>query len=168
MSDEDWHQVWSISATACQFLALWCGREISHSHLISTEDIMRTFDLNEDIEFNETNAHAESLHSNDEGRALRFAFLPGQRLEPFSAPHSPVHLIIMQGRGMFAGADGAEHECSEGMMIIFDAGEMHTVRAVDEKLMYIAIYKEAPVSHEGELEEPQQHAHQRDGKPSKH
>jgi quercetin dioxygenase-like cupin family protein len=129
---------------------------------------MRTFDLFEGIEFNETNAHAVSLHCNDEGRELRFAFLPGQRLEPHDAPHSPVHLIILQGRGIFAGADGVEHECSEGMMIVFDAGEMHTVRAVDKKLMYIAIYKEAPVPHEGELEEPQQHAHKRDEKPSKH
>lgn len=31
---------------------------------------MRTFDLFEGIEFNERNAHAESLHSNEEGRAL--------------------------------------------------------------------------------------------------
>jgi 6-phosphogluconate dehydrogenase len=68
---------------------------------------MRTCDLFEGTEFNERNAHAESLNSNEEGRALCFAFLPGQRIEPHESPHSPVHLIILQGRGMFAGADGS-------------------------------------------------------------
>jgi quercetin dioxygenase-like cupin family protein len=116
---------------------------------------MRTFDLFEGIEFNERNAHAESLHSNEEGRALRFAFLPGQRIEPHESPHSPVHLIILQGRGMFAGADGVERECSEGMMIAFDSEEPHTVRALDEKLVYVAIYKENPATHMHESEHRQ-------------
>ena len=125
---------------------------------------MRTFDLYEGTEFNARNAHAESLHSNEEGRALRFAFLPGQRLETHEALHSPVHLIILQGRGMFAGADGVERECSKGMMVAFDSGEPHTVRALDEKLVYVAIYKENPATHMYESEhrqmleaQPQQH-----------
>lgn len=132
---------------------------------------MRTFDLFESLEFTERNAHAESLHSNEEGRALRYAFLPGQRIEPHEAPHSPVHLIILQGRGMFAGAAGVERECSQGMMVAFDAGESHTVRALDEKLVYVAIYNENPVSHQYEsphrqmLEaQPQHHAHSEEEK----
>jgi quercetin dioxygenase-like cupin family protein len=125
---------------------------------------MRTFDLLAGIEFNERKAHAESLHSNEEGRALRFAFLPGQRIEAHESPHSPVHLIILQGRGMFVGADGVERECSEGMMVVFDTGETHTIRALHEKLVYIAIYKEVPISYGSEhrkmLEaQPQHHAH---------
>ena len=108
---------------------------------------MRTFDLFESLEFNERDARAESLHSNEEGRALRFAFLPGQRIEPHEAPHSPVHLIILRGRGMFTGVDGVERECGEGMMVVFDAGETHSVRALDEKLVFIAILKENPASH---------------------
>ncbi|HEX6384893.1 MAG TPA: hypothetical protein VF177_09500 [Anaerolineae bacterium] len=130
---------------------------------------MRTFDLFEGLEFNERNAHAESLHSNEEGRALRFAFLPGQRIRPREVSDSPVHLIILQGRGMFAGADGVERECSEGMMVAFDADESHTVRALDEKLVYIAIYKENPATHQYDsphrqmLEaQPQHHDHNRD------
>ena len=109
---------------------------------------MRTFDLNKEIEFNERNAQAQSLHSNEEGRALRFALLPGQEIEDHEAPHSPVHLVVLQGRGLFAGADGVERECGEGMMVVFDAGETHAVRALDEKLVFIAIFKENPASHQ--------------------
>lgn len=127
---------------------------------------MKTFDLFENLEFTERNAHAESLHSNEEGRALRYAFLPEQRIEPHEAPHSPVHIIILQGRGMFAGAGGIERECSQGMMVAFDAGETHTVRALDEKLVYVAIYNENPASHQYESEhrqmleaQPHDHSH---------
>lgn len=49
--------------------------------------------------------------------------------------------------------DGVERERSQGMMIVFNAEETHIIRALDEKLVYIAIYKETPESHEGELEE---------------
>ena len=127
---------------------------------------MRTIDLFEDVIFSERKAHAESLHSNEEGRALRFAFLPDQKIESHEAPHSPIHLVIIQGRGMFAGADGVERECSEGMMVIFDSGEKHTVRALDEKLVYVAIYKESPAGLKYESEhrrmleaQPQHHDH---------
>lgn len=111
---------------------------------------MRTFELFEGIEFNERNAQAQSLHSNEEGRALRFALLPGQEIKAHEAPHSPVHLIIIQGRGLFTGADGVERECGEGMMVVFDAGETHSVRALDDKLVFIAILKENPASHQYE------------------
>lgn len=127
---------------------------------------MRTFDLHEGIEFNDRNAHAQSLHSNEEARALRFALLPGQEIADHDSPHSAVHLIILQGRGAFTGADGVERECGEGMMVVFDAGESHAVRAADEKLVYVAIYKENPASHQYDSEhrrmmesQPQHHEH---------
>lgn len=113
---------------------------------------MRTFDLLGGIEFSERNAHAESLHSNEEARVLRFAFLPGQRIDSHESPSSAVHLVILQGRGIFAGADGVERECSQEMLVAFDAGEPHTVRALDEKLVYVAVYKENPATHEYESE----------------
>lgn len=132
---------------------------------------MRTINLFEGIKFNQRNAHAESLHSNEDGRALRFAFLPEQHIKQHEAPHSPIHLIILQGRGMFASGDGVECECSEGMMVAFDAGEPHTVRALDEKLVYVAIYKENPATHQYESEhrqmveaQPQHHGHNQETK----
>lgn len=131
---------------------------------------MRTVELLQGITFNQRNAHAESLHSNEEGRALRFAFLPEQEITAHEAPHSPIHLVILQGRGMFAGSDGVERECSEGMMVIFDAGEEHSVRALDEKLVYVAIYKESQPGlkyespHRKMVEsQPQHHAHGEEG-----
>ncbi len=132
---------------------------------------MRTFDLFAGVEFNERNAHAESLHSNEEERALRFALLSEQEIKAHEAPHSPVHLIIIQGRGMFTGVDGVERECGEGMMVVFDAGETHSVRALDEKLVFIAILKENPASHLYDSEhrrmleaEPQHHDHSEEEK----
>lgn len=83
----------------------------------------------------------------ENGRALRFAFLPGQEIKVHEAPHSPVHLVVLQGRGLFAGADGVERECSQGMLVAFDAGETHSIRALDENLVFIAIFKENPASH---------------------
>lgn len=127
---------------------------------------MRTFELLEDVKFGERNPHAESLHSNEEGRALRFSFRPGQSIEAHAAPNSPVHMIVLRGRGMFTGADGVERECSQGMMAAFDAGETHAVRAGDEELVYIAIYKENPAALQYESEhrkmleaQPQHHEH---------
>jgi len=111
---------------------------------------MRTIELLKDIEFDQRNPHAQLLHGNEEGRVLRFAFLPGQTLDPHQAPSSPIHLVILKGKGAFAGGDGVERICSEGMMVAFDAGESHSVRALDEELVFISVYKEAPGPHESE------------------
>lgn len=107
---------------------------------------MRAFNLSEGVEFNKKRPHAESLHSNEEGRALRFAFLPHQKIENFRIPSSPTHIVILHGRGVFKGADGEEKTCSTGMMVTFDAGEEHSVYAQDEKLVYVAIYDENPIA----------------------
>ena len=111
---------------------------------------MRTIELLAGVEFKEKQPHAQSLHSNKEARALRFAFLPGQRIRAHDAPSSPVHLIVLQGKGVFSGRDGVERECGPGMMVVFDAGEIHTVRALDEDLVYVAIYNGVPPKYESE------------------
>ena len=111
---------------------------------------MRTIELLTGVEFNEKRPHAQSLHSNQEARALRFAFLPGQSIRAHEAPHSPVHLIILKGQGVFAGKDGVEQECGPGMMVVCDAGEIHTVRALDEELVYISVYLGVATTYESE------------------
>lgn len=111
---------------------------------------MKTVALLANVEFNEKRPRAQSLHSNKEARALRFAFLPGQSIKSHDAPHSPVHLIILQGKGIFIGGDGVERECAPGMLVVFDAGETHTVRALDEDLVYVSIYNGVPTSYESE------------------
>ncbi len=42
---------------------------------------MRTIELLAGVEFNEKRPQAQSLHSNQEARSLRFAFLPGQSIK---------------------------------------------------------------------------------------
>ncbi|GMQ78766.1 MAG: hypothetical protein BMS9Abin02_1301 [Anaerolineae bacterium] len=111
---------------------------------------MRTIELLAGVKFNEKQPHAQSLHSNKDARALRFAFLPGQSIKAHDAPHSPVHLMILQGKGVFTSQDGVERECGPGMMIIFDAGETHTVRALEEDLVYVSIYNGVPTTSESE------------------
>ncbi len=111
---------------------------------------MRTIELLAGVEFKEKQPHAQSLHSNLEARALRFAFLPGQRIKTHDAPHSPIHIIILQGKGVFSGRDGVERECGPGMMVVFDTGEIHTVRALDEDLVYVSIYNGVPTKYESE------------------
>lgn len=113
---------------------------------------MKTFELLENVEFSERNAHAEALYSNEDGRALRFAFLPGQELEAHEAPNSPVHMVVLHGKGMFRAVNGEECECGPGMLVAFDAGETHAICALDEKLVYIAIYKENPAALQYESE----------------
>jgi len=111
---------------------------------------MRTIELLAGVEFNEKRPQAQSLHSNQEARALRFAFLPGQRIKTHDVPHSPVHLFIIQGKGVFTGQDGVEQECGPGMMVVFDAAETHTVRTLDEDLVYVSIYNGVPTTYESE------------------
>ncbi len=126
---------------------------------------MRTIELMKGIEFNDNNPQAQLLHGNEEGRVFRFAFLPGQGLEPHRAPSSPIHMIVIQGKGAFAGEDGVERICSEGMMVSFDAGETHSVRALDEILVFISVYKEAPSSHNSEYRKQVEAARQHHSHP---
>ncbi|MDX1416978.1 MAG: hypothetical protein R3293_22430 [Candidatus Promineifilaceae bacterium] len=125
---------------------------------------MRTFDLMSGIEFKERQPHAQSLHSNEDARALRFAFLPGQSIRAHQSPHSPIHLVVLKGQGMFAGEDGLERQCGPGMMVAFEAAEMHTVRALDEELVFISIFNGVPTTYESEHRqmveaEDENHAH---------
>ncbi len=59
-------------------------------------------------------------------------------------------MIILQGKGVFTGRDGVEQECGPGMMVVFDAGETHAVRALDEDLVYVSIYNGVPTTYESE------------------
>ena len=111
---------------------------------------MKTIELLTGVTFNEKRPHTQSLHSNKEARALRFAFLPGQSIKAHDAPSSPIHLIVLQGKGVFIAENGVERECGPGMMVVFDAGETHSVRALDEDLVYVSIYNGVPTSYESE------------------
>lgn len=105
---------------------------------------MKTFQLLENIEFHDKNPYAQPLQVNEEGRVLRFALKPGQVVREHSAPHSPVYLVVLKGKGFFAGADGVELEFSPNTLLTFEPGEQHTIRALDEELVFLALLHEAP------------------------
>ena len=69
---------------------------------------------------------------------LRFTLKPNQHIQEHCAPHSSVHIVVLEGKGMFAGEDGHEVLLEPNALAVFDAGEMHTVRALDEELVFVA------------------------------
>ncbi len=99
---------------------------------------MKVTNLLEDLKFGDKDAHAESLHYDTEGRAIRFTLKPGQSIREHRVPSSPFLVVVLKGIGAFAGADGVERTCGPDTLLVFDPGENHTVRALEE-LVFIGI-----------------------------
>lgn len=99
---------------------------------------MQTFQLLEDVEFHDANPYAQPLQVDEYGRILRFALKSGQMVRKHNAPHSPVYLVMLQGRGLFSGADGIEREFGPNALLTFEPGEQHAIRAQDEELVFLA------------------------------
>jgi len=94
---------------------------------------MQTFGLLAELEFFEEGdkAHAQALHADHNGRALRWTLQPGQSVQP----STPVYQVVLQGSGYFAGQDDMERKLTPN--------EIHTALAEDENLIFIAILHEA-------------------------
>ena len=105
---------------------------------------MKLIHLYENWVFHDDNAYAEPLLVDEEKRVLRFALQPGQIVKEHVAPSSPVHIVVLQGKGIFTDAQGQEHEHGEGTLLIFDAGEKHSIRALEERLVFVAILHGVP------------------------
>jgi quercetin dioxygenase-like cupin family protein len=106
--------------------------------------IMKTFQLLHALEFHDNNPYAEPLLISKIGHILRCTLWPGQVVREHSAPHFPVYIIILQGTGLFAGADGREHEFGPNMLLTFEPGKQHAARALDENLVFVVLLHEAP------------------------
>ena len=91
---------------------------------------MKTLSLLQTLEFRDDRPLAKPLLVDRSGRVLRFTLKPGQRVAEHCAPGSPVHIVVLQGKGMVAGADGREVLLEANALAVFDAGERHTVRAL--------------------------------------
>jgi quercetin dioxygenase-like cupin family protein len=100
--------------------------------------------LLKDVEFHEKNPNAEPLYVSEEARVLRFALRPGQVVRDHNAPHSPVVVTVLKGWGLFAGGDGVEREFGPNDLLIFQAGEDHSIRALNEDLIFAVFLREAP------------------------
>lgn len=98
---------------------------------------MRTIPLLQNLEFHDRNPYAQPLYVADDGRVIRFMLQPGQSISEHNAPSSPFYVVVLQGNGLFAGADGVESSFGPNDLLIFDQGETHTVRALDEPLVFV-------------------------------
>ena len=105
---------------------------------------MKSISSLEKVEFHDKYPSAEPLFVSDEARVLRFALRPGQVVREHNAPHSPVLVTVLQGQGMFAGGDGVEQQCGPNDLVIFQAGEDHSIRALNEDLIFAVFLREAP------------------------
>jgi len=107
---------------------------------------MKTFQLFDDIVFHDANPNAEPLHVDQDGRVLRFALKPGQVVQEHNAPHSPVNIIVLKGQGMFAGGDKHEHLLGPNALLVINPGENHSIRALDEELVFLVILHGVPAA----------------------
>ncbi len=106
---------------------------------------MKAIDLLENVKFGEKDPHGEPLHADRQGRAILFSLHPGQSIREHNAPHSPLFVVVVKGRGVFAGEDGVEQTCGPNTLLVFDAGENHAIHAVEE-LVFIAILHGSPLA----------------------
>lgn len=100
---------------------------------------MKTLSLLAQLSFGEKRSQAEPLLVDDTGRVLRFTLKPGQYLREHCAPHSPVHIVVLEGKGLFAAEGGQEVSLGPNSLVVFGAGELHRVRALDENLVFVAL-----------------------------
>ncbi len=108
---------------------------------------MKTLPLLQSLEFRDERPSAKPLLVDENGRVLRFTLRPHQHIAKHCAPHSPVHIVVLRGKGMFSGADGREVLLEPDALVVFGAGEVHAIRALDEALVFVAfLHKVAGVS----------------------
>jgi quercetin dioxygenase-like cupin family protein len=104
---------------------------------------MKLTNLLENLEFGSKDPHAEPLHVDKQGRAILFTLKPDQSIREHNAPSSPFFVVVLKGKGIFAGGDGVEHTCGPNTLLVFDASEQHSIRAVEE-LVFVGFLHGAP------------------------
>lgn len=104
---------------------------------------MKAVYINPNLKFPEQTPHAAGLHVDQSGRALLFTLRAGEKIEEHNAPSSTLFAYILQGRGVFAGQDGQEAEFGAGTLLVFETGEDHTVRALED-LAFLGIMEPVP------------------------
>lgn len=98
---------------------------------------MKSKQLLEQLEFHESAPFAQPLLVDKDGRILRWMLKPGQSVIEHSVPHSPFYVVVLKGRGMFAAHGEPEQEFGPNSLLTFNPGEVHTVRALDEELVFV-------------------------------
>ena len=106
---------------------------------------MQLVNLLDNLKFGSKDPHAEPVHSERDGRAIVFTLKPGQSIREHNAPSSPFFVVVLKGKGVFAGGDGVEQTCGPNTLLVFDAGEQHAIRAVEE-LVFVGFLHGAPLA----------------------
>jgi quercetin dioxygenase-like cupin family protein len=110
---------------------------------------MRTEHLLENLEFHDDNPYAQPLFVDEHGRVLRFMLKPGQSITDHSVPHSPFYVVVLQGQGIFRDGSGKEQPCGPNTLLIFDPAEKHSLRAMDENLVFVGFLQGVPATRPG-------------------
>lgn len=105
---------------------------------------MKATQLLEDLQFDNREAHAEPLYVDKDRRVIRFTLRPGQSIKEHNAPDSPFQVVVLQGEGTFTGKDGKEVKAKPNTLLLFDPGENHSIRAVNEDLVFVGFLHGAP------------------------
>ncbi len=105
---------------------------------------MKATNLLEDLKYGEKDPHAEPIYSARDGRAILFTLKPGQSIREHKAPSTPFFVVVLKGKGLFAGGDGDTHTYGPNTLLVFDAGENHLIRAINEELVFIGVLHGSP------------------------
>ena len=82
------------------------------------------------------------LHDVPDARVVVFRIEAGQEVAPHTST-STVLLAVVEGSGTVSGASG-ESEVRAGDLVTYDAGELHGMKAGDERLVLVAIITPRP------------------------
>ncbi len=109
---------------------------------------MRTMQLLDELKFKENEPSAEPLLVDKDGRILRFCLQPHQHIVAHSVPHSPFYVVVLKGQGVFTDGNGKEEQIGPNSLMVFDPGEKHSVRALDEYLVFVGFLLGVPGTRE--------------------
>lgn len=105
---------------------------------------MKTTQLLDDLEFHDEHPYAQPIFVAETGRVLRFLLKPGQSIHEHNVPGSPFFVVVLKGKGLFAGSDRHEEQFGTGSLLVFEPGESHSARALDEELVFVGFLDSAP------------------------
>lgn len=106
---------------------------------------MKATNLLDNLKYGDKGPHAEPIHADREGRVILFTLKPGQSIREHNAPSTPFFVVVLRGLGAFTGGDGVEHIFGQNTLLVFDAGENHSIRAV-ETLVFVGILHGSPIA----------------------
>ena len=109
---------------------------------------MRTMQLMDELKFKENEPSAEPLLVDKDGRILRFCLQPHQQMTEHNVPHSPFSVVVLKGQGIFTDGAGKEAQLGPNALIVFEPGENHAVRALEQELVFVGFLAGVPGTRE--------------------